>query len=86
MLRNPAPHVGFGRLEDNLPLGLTAPKASILDQVMNNQGSVCIIDQRRNCSCASPTVTLDIPFSQIGESVYRSHILECEGGGMMRGH
>ena len=81
--RNPAPHVGFGVLEDNLPLGVASPKASILDQVMNNQNGVCTIDQWRNGSCASQTVTLDIPFSQLGEFVYHCHILEHEDGGMM---
>ncbi len=56
---------------------------NINDQVMNNQNGVCSVEQWRNGSCASQTVTLDIPFSQIGDFVYHCHILEHEDGGMM---
>lgn len=72
-----------GIVQDNLPLGVAAPDASIRDQVVNGQSGVCSIEQWRNGHCASTPVVLDIPFSQLGEFVYHCHILEHEDGGMM---
>lgn len=79
----PAPGVGYGIVEDNLPLGVAAPDATIREQVMNNQSGVCSVDQWRDGHCVSKPVTLDIPFSQLGDFVYHCHILEHEDGGMM---
>ncbi len=79
----PASGVGYGILEDNLPLGVASPDRSISDQVMNNQSGVCSIEQWRNGHCRSKTVMLDIPFSKLGDFVYHCHILEHEDGGMM---
>lgn len=79
----PRPGVGYGILQDNLPLGVATPDDSIKDQVMNDQSGVCSIDQWRSGHCASKTVTLDIPFAELGDFVYHCHILEHEDGGMM---
>jgi L-ascorbate oxidase len=79
----PNPSVGFGVLEDNLPLGVATPNAAINDQIMNNQSGVCSVDQWRRGQCISPSVVLDIPFAEVGEFVYHCHILEHEDGGMM---
>lgn len=81
--KSPGANVGFGVLEDNLPLGVAAPNPKINDQVMNDQNGVCSVEQWRDGSCAFPPVLLDIPFSEIGEFVYHCHILEHEDGGMM---
>jgi len=77
------PAVGGGILEDNRPLGVAAPDATILDQVMNNQSGVCSVDQWRSGHCASTTFQVDIAFTDLGEFVYHCHILEHEDGGMM---
>lgn len=79
----PRPGVGYGIVEDNLPLGVATPGASIRDQVMNNQSGVCSVEQWRNGHCVSTPVTLDIPFVELGDLVYHCHILEHEDGGMM---
>jgi FtsP/CotA-like multicopper oxidase with cupredoxin domain len=79
----PRSGVGYGIVEDNLPLGVAAPDASIRDQVTNNQSGVCSIEQWRGGHCASTPVTLDIPFVELGDFVYHCHILEHEDGGMM---
>jgi L-ascorbate oxidase len=70
-------------IQDNFPLGVAVPDASIADQVANNQLGACTIGQWRSGHCKSPPVVMDIPFSQLGEFVYHCHILEHEDGGMM---
>ena len=50
---------------------------------MNSQNGVCSVDQWRSGKCATKTVYVDIPFSQLGDFVYHCHILEHEDGGMM---
>jgi L-ascorbate oxidase len=70
-------------IQDNFPLGVAAPDATIADQVANNQSGVCTIQQWRGGHCVSPPVVMDIPFTQLGEFVYHCHILEHEDGGMM---
>jgi L-ascorbate oxidase len=72
-----------GVLQDNFPLGVAAPDATIADQVANNQNGVCTIAQWRSGHCASAAEVFDIPFAQLGEFVYHCHILEHEDGGMM---
>ncbi|MFO1134296.1 MAG: multicopper oxidase domain-containing protein [Rhodoblastus sp.] len=73
----------MGIVEDNLPLGVATPDATISDLVMNSQNGVCSVDQWRSGKCATKTVYVDIPFSQLGDFVYHCHILEHEDGGMM---
>jgi FtsP/CotA-like multicopper oxidase with cupredoxin domain len=76
--------VGSGRIvQDNFPLGVSVPDATIADQVANNQLGVCNIRQWREGHCFSPPVKMEIPFTQLGEFVYHCHILEHEDGGMM---
>jgi FtsP/CotA-like multicopper oxidase with cupredoxin domain len=70
-------------IQDNFPLGVAAPDATIADQVANNQSGVCTVQQWRSGHCVSPPVVMDIPFTQLGEFVYHCHILEHEDGGMM---
>jgi len=70
-------------VQDNFPLGVSVPDATIADQVNNNQLGVCNIRQWREGTCVSPPVKMDIPFTQLGEFVYHCHILEHEDGGMM---
>jgi FtsP/CotA-like multicopper oxidase with cupredoxin domain len=70
-------------IQDNFPLGVAVPDASIADQVANNQLGVCTVEQWRSGHCNSPPVVMDIPFTQLGEFVYHCHILEHEDGGMM---
>ncbi len=77
------PAAGAGIVEDNLPLGVAVPAASIADAVANTQNGVCTIDQWRSGQCSSAPVVIEIPFSQLGEFVYHCHILEHEDGGMM---
>jgi FtsP/CotA-like multicopper oxidase with cupredoxin domain len=77
------PSVGAGIVQDNLPLGVAVPDATIQDQVTNNQNGVCTVDQWRSGHCASTPVVVDIPFAELGEFVYHCHILEHEDGGMM---
>jgi FtsP/CotA-like multicopper oxidase with cupredoxin domain len=72
-----------GVLQDNFPLGVAAPDASIADQVANNQNGVCTISQWRSGHCVSTLQVFDIPFAELGEFVYHCHILEHEDGGMM---
>jgi L-ascorbate oxidase len=77
------PAMGGGILEDNRPLGVAVPDATIVDQVMNNQSGVCSVDQWRSGHCVSTTFAVDIAFTDLGEFVYHCHILEHEDGGMM---
>ena len=70
-------------VQDNFPLGVAVPDATIADQVNNNQNGVCLPSQWRKGHCASPAVIEQIAFSQLGEFVYHCHILEHEDGGMM---
>jgi FtsP/CotA-like multicopper oxidase with cupredoxin domain len=70
-------------VQDNFPLGVSVPDATIADQVNNNQLGVCNIRQWRSGHCFSPPVRMDIPFTQTGDFVYHCHILEHEDGGMM---
>ncbi len=72
-----------GVMQDNFPLGVAAPDASISDQVFNNQNGVCTISQWRSGHCQSTPEVFDIPFAELGEFVYHCHILEHEDGGMM---
>ena len=72
-----------GVTQDNFPIGVAMPDASILNQVFNNQNGVCTISQWRSGHCQSTPEVFDIPFSQLGEFVYHCHILEHEDGGMM---
>jgi FtsP/CotA-like multicopper oxidase with cupredoxin domain len=72
-----------GVVQDNFPLGVSVPDASIANQVFNNQNGVCTIPQWRSGHCASTPLVFDIPFTQLGEFVYHCHILEHEDGGMM---
>jgi L-ascorbate oxidase len=70
-------------VQDNFPLSVAVPNATIANQVVNNQNGVCTIPQWRNGTCASTAVIEQIPFTQLGEFVYHCHILEHEDGGMM---
>jgi plastocyanin len=70
-------------MQDNFPLGVAVPDASISGEVARKQNGVCTIAQWRSGRCASPTRVFDIPFSQPGEFAYHCHILEHEDGGMM---
>jgi L-ascorbate oxidase len=72
-----------GVVQDNFPLGVSVPDASIANQVFTNQNGVCTIPQWRSGHCASTPLVFDIPFTQLGEFVYHCHILEHEDGGMM---
>jgi FtsP/CotA-like multicopper oxidase with cupredoxin domain len=72
-----------GVVQDNFPLGVSVPDASIANQVFANQNGVCTIPQWRSGHCASTPLVFDIPFTQLGEFVYHCHILEHEDGGMM---
>lgn len=79
-----AAHGGNGGvLQDNFPLGVATPDATIIDQVNNNQNGVCTVAQWRSGHCVSPAQVYDIPFAELGEFVYHCHILEHEDGGMM---
>ncbi len=69
--------------QDNFPLDVAIPDASIADAVARRQNGVCTIAQWRSGHCSAPTKVFDIPFSQPGEFVYHCHILEHEDGGMM---
>ena len=70
-------------IQDNFPLGVAVPDATISDQVFNNQTGVCLPSQWRSGHCVSPAVVEQIPFAFLGEYVYHCHILEHEDGGMM---
>jgi len=70
-------------IQDNFPLGVAMPDATIANQVNNNQTGVCLPSQWRRGHCVSPAVVEQIPFAQLGEFVYHCHILEHEDGGMM---
>jgi FtsP/CotA-like multicopper oxidase with cupredoxin domain len=70
-------------IQDNFPLGVAMPDATIADQVNDNQNGVCLPSQWRSGHCVSPAVVEQIPFTQLGEFVYHCHILEHEDGGMM---
>jgi FtsP/CotA-like multicopper oxidase with cupredoxin domain len=72
-----------GVVQDNFPLGVAVPDASISGQVFNNQNGVCTIPQWRSGHCQSTAEVFDIQFTQLGEFVYHCHILEHEDGGMM---
>jgi len=72
-----------GVMQDNFPLGVAVPDATIAAQVANNQNGVCTIAQWRSGHCQQTTEVFDIPFAQLGEFVYHCHILEHEDGGMM---
>jgi FtsP/CotA-like multicopper oxidase with cupredoxin domain len=72
-----------GVAQDNFPLGVATPDATITDAVFNNQNGVCTIPQWRSGHCASTPEVMNIPFTQLGEFVYHCHILEHEDGGMM---
>jgi FtsP/CotA-like multicopper oxidase with cupredoxin domain len=72
-----------GVVQDNFPLGVAAPDATIADQVNNTQNGVCTVGQWRSGHCVSPPLVFDIPFAELGEFVYHCHILEHEDGGMM---
>jgi FtsP/CotA-like multicopper oxidase with cupredoxin domain len=72
-----------GVAQDNFPLGVATPDATISDAVFNNQNGVCTIPEWRNGHCASNSEFVSIPFTQLGEFVYHCHILEHEDGGMM---
>ncbi len=72
-----------GVIQDNFPLGVATPDASISDQVFNDQNGVCTIKQWRSGHCQTNPEVFNIPFSQLGEFVYHCHILEHEDGGMM---
>jgi hypothetical protein len=69
-----------GILQDNIPMGVAVPH---VPEVMEKQNGVCTPAQWRNGQCSSPSLVIDIPFSQLGEFVYHCHILEHEDGGMM---
>ena len=71
---------GAGLMEDNVPLPVSTPHTP---DVLNNQNGYCTMAQWHNGQCASAPVTVDIPFSQLGEFVFHCHILEHEDGGMM---
>jgi FtsP/CotA-like multicopper oxidase with cupredoxin domain len=70
-------------LQDNFPLGVAVPDATIADEVTKRQSGACTIAQWRSGHCDSPARVFDVPFSQPGEFVYHCHILEHEDGGMM---
>ncbi len=72
-----------GVAQDNFPLGVATPDATIADAVANNQNGVCTIQQWRSGHCATNPEVMSIPFTQLGEFVYHCHILEHEDGGMM---
>jgi FtsP/CotA-like multicopper oxidase with cupredoxin domain len=72
-----------GVAQDNFPLGVATPDATISDAVFNNQNGVCTISQWRSGHCATNPEVVSIPFTQLGEFVYHCHILEHEDGGMM---
>jgi L-ascorbate oxidase len=72
-----------GILQDNFPLGVAAPDTTIVDHVNNNQNGVCTIGQWRSGHCVSPAKVFDVPFAELGDFVYRCHILEHEDGGVM---
>ncbi len=74
-----------GIVLDNIVLGVAEPDKSISDKVFNEQNGVCTVDQWRAGQCKSETVTVDIPFAELGEFIYHCHILEHEDGGMMAG-
>jgi FtsP/CotA-like multicopper oxidase with cupredoxin domain len=69
--------------QDNFPLGVATPDATIADAVFNDQNGVCTIPQWRSGHCATNPEIVSIPFTQLGEFVYHCHILEHEDGGMM---
>jgi len=77
------PAVGGGILQDNMPLGVAVPDATIIEQVTNSQSGVCSVDQWRGGHCASTPALVVIVFTDIGEFVYHCHILEHQDGGMM---
>lgn len=72
-----------GVAQDNFPLGVATPDATIANAVANNQNGVCTIPQWRSGHCATTPEMMSIPFTQLGEFVYHCHILEHEDGGMM---
>ena len=57
-----------GVIQDNFPLGVAMPDASISDQVVNNQNGVCTIAQWRSGHCASTPEVFDIPFASSASS------------------
>ncbi len=66
-------------LEDNVPI----PFSFANDDIRDNQNGYCTIEQWRSGVCTARKVVVDIPFSQLGDTVYHCHILEHEDGGMM---
>jgi L-ascorbate oxidase len=70
-------------LQDNMPLGIATPDATIANQAADNQNGVCTVAQWRAAHCRSTPLVLDIPFAELGDFVYHCHILEHEDGGMM---
>jgi hypothetical protein len=72
-----------GVVQDNFPMGVAVPDASISDQVLNKQNGVCTIPQWRRGQCRSNPEVFDISFAELGDFVYHCHILEHEDGGMM---
>ena len=72
-----------GVMQDNFPLGVAVPDATIANDVANNQNDVCTIAQWRSGRCKSTAEVFDIPFAELGEFVYHCHIFEHEDGGMM---
>jgi L-ascorbate oxidase len=72
-----------GVAQDNFPMGVATPDATISDAVFNDQNGVCTISQWRSGHCATNPEVVSIPFTQLGEFVYHCHILEHEDGGMM---
>ncbi len=69
-----------GVIQDNFPLGVATPDASV---PIDAQNGVCTIGEWRNGSCKTNPEVLNIQFTQLGEFVYHCHILEHEDGGMM---
>jgi FtsP/CotA-like multicopper oxidase with cupredoxin domain len=67
-------------IEDNVPIPFAVAH---IDEVAENQAGYCTIEQWRSGQCTSPTVVVDIPFSELGEFVYHCHIIEHGDFGMM---
>jgi FtsP/CotA-like multicopper oxidase with cupredoxin domain len=72
-----------GVVQDNFPMGVSTPDATIADTVNNHQNGVCTVPQWRSGHCATSPQVVSIQFTQLGEFVYHCHILEHEDGGMM---
>jgi FtsP/CotA-like multicopper oxidase with cupredoxin domain len=81
-LLSPTSTQGAGVMEDNVPLPFASPGPNSQPVLIPGSGS-CTIADYKSGNCQVTPITVQIPFSKLGEFVYHCHILEHEDGGMM---